>query len=82
MRRAIASWLHGMATRIYNADHRELIEVHDEYDICRCRLEVITDDYVHRVEAKLVALPAGWSFNDNITGGRSDKDRHQHRPDN
>ncbi len=76
MRKALANWLHGVATRIHNADRKELIEVHDEYDICRCRLEVITDDAVHRVDVTLVELPAGWRFNDDIS--RSDTYRHQY----
>lgn len=62
MRKAIASVLHRLANRIYNADHQELIEVRDEYGICRCRLEVVTDEFTHQVEATLVKLPAGWEF--------------------
>lgn len=68
MRRAVAHLLQRMATRIYNADHVERIEVTDEYGVCRCRVEVIGDDF-HHMETKLELLPMGWSLGELHVGG-------------
>lgn len=59
MRQAIAHLLTRMAARIHTADHKEIIEVHDDYGVLRCRVEVMGDDH-HGVDAAFVRLPQGW----------------------
>ena len=72
MKKEIAAFLHRWAERIYPADRKELIEVHDEYDICRCRLTVVTDEFTHHVEATVVEFPAGWRFEEHEYVDRPD----------
>lgn len=76
MRRWLAHQLHTLATRIYNTDHKELVEVRDEYDICRCRIEVVGDDLTHGVEATFDQLPEGWHIGEQIDVGRPDPHKH------
>lgn len=62
-----AEALHRLATRIHNDGHKELVEIKDEYQVCRCRIEVAGDD-LHGVDATFVELPPGWEF--AISGSR------------
>lgn len=57
--RWLAELLHWLATRIHKGDHKEFIEIRDEFDIIRCRIEVMGDDH-HGVDATFVRLPQGW----------------------
>ena len=66
MRKELARFLRGCARRLHDPDHLERVEVIDEYDICRCRLRVVTDDSIHTVEATLIQLPEGWRFEERI----------------
>lgn len=59
MKRGIAESLHWLATRIHSGEHKEFIEIRDEYDVLRCRVELVGDDH-HGVDAAFVRLPSGW----------------------
>ncbi len=59
MREAIARLLRRIADRIFH-DPREVVEVVDEYNICRWR--VMVDAEAEAIEVGVVELPAGWRF--------------------
>lgn len=59
MREAFARLLRRLANRIF-ADPREIVEVVDEYNICRWRIMV--DAGSEAIEIGVVELPAGWRF--------------------
>ena len=51
------------AVRLYDRVERvETVEVRDEYGLCRCRVEVVGDEFAHGVDAALTIdeLPVGW----------------------
>ena len=52
--KALANLLRRLADRL--DPHEETVEISDEYDICRCRIEV------HSVDATYVELPTGWAM--------------------
>lgn len=60
MKRAFAAFLYWWASKLA-PDHKERVEVRDEYDIPRVRVIIIADDFVHHAETTLVQLPPGWT---------------------
>lgn len=54
MKAWLASRLHALANRLYSDERTERVEVHDEYDICRCRIET------HGIDRTSSNLPEGW----------------------
>lgn len=67
MRKLIAYLLHRMATRIDNTEHIETVEVFDEYDICRCRVQFMGDEF-HGMGATFEQLPDGWYIGEHNVG--------------
>ncbi|AYR00075.1 hypothetical protein PBI_NEBKISS_140 [Mycobacterium phage Nebkiss] len=59
MRRFLARFLHHLANRIFDDEHRERIDVLDEYGIQRCRIEIAGDDD-HGFDLASNNLPQGW----------------------
>ena len=61
MRRELADALRRMADWIHTDDRHELVEIVDEWGICRCRLSITTDSH-HGIDQEFDALPSGWIF--------------------
>ena len=61
MRKWTAEILLRLATWVHNGNHTEQIEIHDEYGVLRCRVELAGDEH-HGVDAALFRLPAGWNY--------------------
>lgn len=59
MRPWLALLFRAFANRIYSEEHRDRVEVLDEYGIRRCEVYIISDN-VHGVNAERVELPEGW----------------------
>ncbi|ASD50882.1 hypothetical protein SEA_HANNACONDA_169 [Mycobacterium phage Hannaconda] len=70
MRRGLALALHWLALRIYRDEHTERIEITDEYDIVRCRVEVAGDESGHGVDSEYDLLPPGWTMRQFKDGER------------
>lgn len=80
MRQWIAACLRELAVRVHNNDHPEIVEIVDEYGICRCFVE-LTADHAHGVSAAFSELPTGWHF--RVEGNlnavhRPNPDRYRH----
>lgn len=62
MRQWMAERLHQLAGHIFNDQHRQRIEILDEYEICRCTVEVDGDSYGHGLTRIADILPTGWTW--------------------
>jgi hypothetical protein len=60
MRKWTALQLHRLATRIYNGEERHTFSVRDDYDICRCSVDIYGDQWGHGVSKIANQLPLGW----------------------
>lgn len=70
VRRWTAGVLDRMARWVYVGDHREVIEIHDEFDVCRCRIAVASDEYAHGVDSASDRLPSDWAMQWFVDGQR------------
>jgi hypothetical protein len=61
VRRELADALRAIADWLCSVDHHELVEITDEYGVCRARLALTTDDK-HHIDSDYADLPRGWNF--------------------
>lgn len=59
MCRWLARVLHHLANRLYDDERTDRLEVLDEYEIVRCRVDIAGDD-THGLDSEFDELPPGW----------------------
>jgi hypothetical protein len=59
-RKWLAGQVEHLARFIYRGEHREVIEIRDEHDICRARVQIASDEYAHGIDSAREELPSDW----------------------
>lgn len=70
LRRWLAGRVEHVARVIYRADHREVVEIRDEFGVCRCKLQIASDEYAHGIDSARDELPSDWELHWFVDGER------------
>lgn len=62
LRRWLAGRVEHVARLIYRAEHRETIEIHDEYGAVRATVQIASDEYAHGIDSVRDELPSDWEL--------------------
>ena len=63
LRRWLAGRVEYVARLIYRSgEHRETIEIRDEFGVCRCTLSIASDEYAHGIDSVCDELPSDWEL--------------------
>lgn len=69
MRKWIATLLHKWGEQVYPTDHSQQVKIIDEYGICRCVVDVISDEHGHGLRLVSDTMPPGWAWRGFLDGG-------------